>query len=1113
MPIDPNNLSSSAVLTFDDEFNSLSLWNGSSGVWATSFWYDNPNGNGSTLAGNGEQEWYINSNYGPTASLTPWTVDSNGILHLTASRTPSNLLSAVNGYAYVSGEINTYHSFSQTYGYFEIKAELPSGQGVWPAFWLLPESGAWPPELDVMEVLGANPNQLVTTVHTNETGRPTQSAQATTVADTSHGYHTYGVDWEADYITWYFDGVAVYRAPTPTDMHSPMYMILNLALGGYWGGAVGASTAFPADYKIDYVRAYQSLAAAAASPTPPLIVDGSASAPKPPTAGAPAGPMLPSGDGLSASGASVTLATSGAVVDAALQNGKLILSEAVDGGWGSHTGAAAIFDNTGAIIGGGITLGGYASQGAAMQPQITLLEGGFWRVDYAGAGAPGGYEIYNDAGKQVFVDNAYTTGSPTFTGLLNGAYLSTNNGWSGRFAVTESNGNVDWINLPVIAGQATTPTSITPLGDGGFAFAFAGSTELDRFSFNGGVHTVLTLSAPVASGTPSLAAVAGYGLAAAWLTSAGGAQTHLEVQTFDAQGGAVSAAVSVAAIANPSQAAATLIATGAGNQTAVVWSDGGALSVAAVNGGSAGAPVALGAADLAHATETVLSNGRVAITYATLVGSAQHLIVAVFDASLDAIVSRTDLGASDGHVHVVATGSGGLALSWQSSGAYMGAAYDGQGHWGATTPVAGNFLGVSADGLIVAVGLNATGQEVMQHYSLSPDAGATPVASGPSVPGTPTQSTPSPAVTVVTDTAAHLSASLNALQSNASLTSIVVSDNQAVTISLSQLNADAHVLSLLSQANGASATLKIADTAANLGANLDALNAKAQVSGLIATDNAALSVSAASLLADSRLLSSARTGAGVLEAITVNDTAAALSQALGAIVANAQVSLVTVTDGQPLCLSVLQITADAAALGKISGGYTLSVTDTAADLAAALSKLQANSHVKALVICDMAPIHLTSAQFSADAAILAKLSGAHTLTVAGAGTTGASYIYDASSKLVEEIVSARSSHMVYALASGLNIASPTVTGAISLGASGETLNFSQSFASTTVTGYQPGSDTVDIDHHLFTSFADMMAHATQSPSGVSLHSGTHTISFAGMTLAGLSGHSSDFHFV
>jgi len=252
----------SAKLTFDDEFNNLSIWNGSSGTWSTNWWYkDNWGGystsNGGALAGNGEQQWYINANYAPTGAVKPWSA-SDGVLTITAQPADASIKPLINNAEYTSGMINTWHSFSQQYGYFEIRADLPQGQGLWPAFWLLPQDGSWPPELDVFEVLGNDPNQLYTTVHTNETGTHTKSGQGETVADTSNGYHTYGVDWEADKITFFYDGRQVFQTATPADMHKPMYMIANLAVGGYWPGNADGSTPWPAEMKIDYVRAWDS---------------------------------------------------------------------------------------------------------------------------------------------------------------------------------------------------------------------------------------------------------------------------------------------------------------------------------------------------------------------------------------------------------------------------------------------------------------------------------------------------------------------------------------------------------------------------------------------------------------------------------------------------------------------------------------------------------------------------------------------------------------------------------------------------------------------------------------------------------------------------------------
>ena len=145
-----------------------------------------------------------------------------------------------------------------------MRAQLPAGQGLWPSFWLLPEDNSWPPELDAMEMLGNLPNTLVTTVHSQVSGAAQHSSThyttsaGTSVANMTTGFHTYGVDWEPDTITWYFDGQKVFQTATPADLNKPMYMIADLAVGGYWPGSPNAATQFPAQMQIDYIRAYQA---------------------------------------------------------------------------------------------------------------------------------------------------------------------------------------------------------------------------------------------------------------------------------------------------------------------------------------------------------------------------------------------------------------------------------------------------------------------------------------------------------------------------------------------------------------------------------------------------------------------------------------------------------------------------------------------------------------------------------------------------------------------------------------------------------------------------------------------------------------------------------------
>lgn len=242
---------SALTQTFGDDFNTLQFYDGTTGVWEAKYWWAPEKG--ATLSGNGELQWYINPSYAPTASANPFSIN-NGVLTITAKETPDSISAEVNGYDYTSGMLTTHASFAQTYGYFEIRADMPNDQGAWPAFWLLPEDGTWPPELDVVEMRGQDPNTVHVTVHSNETGQQTSVTSAVSVASTD-GFHTYGVLWQEDEIVWYFDDVAIAHADTPSDMHKPMYMLVNLAVGGM-AGTPGTDFADGSQMKIDYIRAY-----------------------------------------------------------------------------------------------------------------------------------------------------------------------------------------------------------------------------------------------------------------------------------------------------------------------------------------------------------------------------------------------------------------------------------------------------------------------------------------------------------------------------------------------------------------------------------------------------------------------------------------------------------------------------------------------------------------------------------------------------------------------------------------------------------------------------------------------------------------------------------------
>jgi beta-glucanase (GH16 family) len=240
-------------LVFADEFDSLQLWDGSKGRWRPTF------GDGShrglerrSLPTNGELQLYVDPGLtdaqGPLG-LNPFTV-RGGVLEIQGAPAPEALRPRLGGYRYVSGLITTQPSLKQTYGYFEMRAELPRGKGAWPAFWLLPADLSWPPEIDVMESIG-DPTRVYMTTHSKAGGG---AAAEKTV---SEGFHTYAVSWDPKTVIWYIDGVEAAREPTPADMHKPMFLLANLAVGGGWPGAPDATTTFPVRYRIDYIRAYR----------------------------------------------------------------------------------------------------------------------------------------------------------------------------------------------------------------------------------------------------------------------------------------------------------------------------------------------------------------------------------------------------------------------------------------------------------------------------------------------------------------------------------------------------------------------------------------------------------------------------------------------------------------------------------------------------------------------------------------------------------------------------------------------------------------------------------------------------------------------------------------
>ncbi|MBN1409412.1 MAG: discoidin domain-containing protein [Spirochaetales bacterium] len=236
----PTQGSGTGTLFWADEFDGSSV--------NTAYWSYEVGGTG---WGNNELEYYTN---GLNSSI------QNGVLVIEARR------ESYGGMSYTSSRMITYNKVQRTYGRIESRIQLPMGQGIWPAFWMLGTnimSGtAWPAcgEIDIMEHIN-NDQQIVGTIHWDANG--VYANYGGTAACNPATYHVYAIDWDSAGIRWYLDGAQYWIADTANNIngteefHRPFFIILNVAVGGNWPGSPDASTVFPARMYVDYVRWYQ----------------------------------------------------------------------------------------------------------------------------------------------------------------------------------------------------------------------------------------------------------------------------------------------------------------------------------------------------------------------------------------------------------------------------------------------------------------------------------------------------------------------------------------------------------------------------------------------------------------------------------------------------------------------------------------------------------------------------------------------------------------------------------------------------------------------------------------------------------------------------------------
>lgn len=234
-----------------------------------------------TIAGTPATQWTMvwNDEFnGPTVDGTKWRIEDrhliknnelqyyapdevyiqNGKLVLRSrQRTYSGYDSNGNWgtWNYTSGLVESPQKFATPYGRIEFRAKLPSTRGIWPAHWMLPASGAWPPEIDVMELLGHEPTKVYMSNHAGVWPAIQSNTTPFTGPNFAADMHTFAVEWSPTRLDFFVDGVP--RARHTTNIpREPMYIILNTAVGGQWPGNPDGSTVFPQYHEIDYVRVY-----------------------------------------------------------------------------------------------------------------------------------------------------------------------------------------------------------------------------------------------------------------------------------------------------------------------------------------------------------------------------------------------------------------------------------------------------------------------------------------------------------------------------------------------------------------------------------------------------------------------------------------------------------------------------------------------------------------------------------------------------------------------------------------------------------------------------------------------------------------------------------------
>ena len=199
--------------------------------------------------GNNEAQVYTDTNYKV----------ENGLLKLVAKKSEAG---------YTSTRINSKNKKEFRYGKIEVRAKLALGKGLWPAFWMLGKNideVRWPAcgEIDILEYIGREPNSIFTTLHTSDSHGNSKNTRKDEINGIEKGFHTYAIDWSQKNIAFYIDDQLFYtfepkeKTAETWPFDQPFYLLINLAVGGNFGGHDIDDSIFPKEFVVDYIKVYE----------------------------------------------------------------------------------------------------------------------------------------------------------------------------------------------------------------------------------------------------------------------------------------------------------------------------------------------------------------------------------------------------------------------------------------------------------------------------------------------------------------------------------------------------------------------------------------------------------------------------------------------------------------------------------------------------------------------------------------------------------------------------------------------------------------------------------------------------------------------------------------